>query len=513
MQGSVRFTKHLTVFKRLSNAAVALSLLSTIAMPLVPKVSAAITIGARVSFTFDDGLQSDYTLAAPTLAKYGYTGTAYISSGCIGMVTVPNTCRADTTVPYMTWAQASDLHTTYKWELGAHTVNHVLLASTDPTDQPVVLTAAEVVSELADSKTAIKANTGVDPVAMATPFGDYNQSTLNQIAKLYSSHRGFADVGYNGFPNNDYLLYDQQVQAGSTAESVPVVTLDMVKGYIDTAKLNNQWLVLTFHNIVASGATEYATNNSDLDAIAAYVKSVNVPVVNVSDGIVTGTNLLPNGSFDTALSSDIAQTTAWSTDDPTNIKQDTGDNGSFPSSTNSILLNSTTKNNELFSPRVAVSSTDKYVIKSFLDVAQITVGTGHEIDFYVDEYDANGVYLQTQFKKAEPTLFTESLNFEYVPTNATVKAARLQVVTLANSGLKAYLDNVQWISETAVPGGLGAGSKAGDVDGNGVVNALDLSVLAKNWQAKNATRAQGDLDGNGVVNALDLSILANNWGK
>ncbi len=54
--------------------------------------------------------------------------------------------------------------------------------------------------------------------------------------------------------------------------------------------------------------------------------------------------------------------------------------------------------------------------------------------------------------------------------------------------------------------------KAGDINGDGVVNAIDLSILANNWGGSSRTRAQGDLNGDTVVNAYDLSILANNWG-
>ncbi|HET6863665.1 MAG TPA: polysaccharide deacetylase family protein, partial [Candidatus Saccharimonadales bacterium] len=63
------------------------------------KVMAATTpinTGAKISFTFDDGYTSAATQAAPTLAKYGFTGTDYVISGCVGMTKAPNTCHADT---------------------------------------------------------------------------------------------------------------------------------------------------------------------------------------------------------------------------------------------------------------------------------------------------------------------------------------------------------------------------------------------------------------------------------
>ncbi|MFI5240136.1 MAG: dockerin type I domain-containing protein [Candidatus Saccharimonadia bacterium] len=51
----------------------------------------------------------------------------------------------------------------------------------------------------------------------------------------------------------------------------------------------------------------------------------------------------------------------------------------------------------------------------------------------------------------------------------------------------------------------------GDANGDGVVNILDLSILASNWGKTNATWSEGDFNGDGVVNITDLSILAANY--
>src|SRR5882724_11333903 len=103
---------------------------------------------AQVSFTFDDGLQSASTQAAPTLAKYGLSGVEYIITNCVGMTTTPNTCRANKATPYMTWAQIKALQSTYGWEIGSHAVGHDCLASNgtiDPSDcQKLSLTTAQV---------------------------------------------------------------------------------------------------------------------------------------------------------------------------------------------------------------------------------------------------------------------------------------------------------------------------------------------------------------------------------
>jgi hypothetical protein len=49
---------------------------------------------------------------------------------------------------------------------------------------------------------------------------------------------------------------------------------------------------------------------------------------------------------------------------------------------------------------------------------------------------------------------------------------------------------------------------AGDLDGDGVVNGGDLSILLSDWGASGA----GDIDGDGVIGAADLAILLSNWG-
>jgi peptidoglycan/xylan/chitin deacetylase (PgdA/CDA1 family) len=500
------------------------------AIPTQTVHAGSLTPGARVTFTFDDGLASGYTDAAPTLQKYGFTAEEYVPTSCIGST---GTCPENPSASYMTWPQVQALQNTYGWEIGSHSITTPCLASNTQPDCPntSILTTAQVMQELTGSQSALQAQ-GLNNInSFATPFGDWTPPVLADIAKVYASHRPFQDsidqtgpAGVpdgiidhgNTFPYNDYLLYDLSVQAG--------VTVAQVENYINQTVTNKQWLIMTFHDIkpvASTNPTDYEYNTADLDQIAAYVKSLNIPVVTMSGGLVTNAgNLLPNSSFDTPISSSIADPTVWSTDDPTDIKQDTGNNGNYPSPTNSVSLTGTTKNIELFSPQVPVSA-KPYVLKNFLNVTNMTVATGHEIDFYIDEYDANGTYLQTQFKKSEvgnagnPTgAWVENMNFEYTPTSATVAKARLQVVVTANSGAKAYLDNAQWFAEDgSTTGGVGAGGKPGDVNGDGLVNALDLSIMLSNWGKTGATHAQGDLSGDGVVNALDLSILLTNWGK
>jgi peptidoglycan/xylan/chitin deacetylase (PgdA/CDA1 family) len=176
----------MNIAKNLRLLAAAVIVPVIMAMPLrsladtVPPVNT----GAKVSFTFDDGLASAYTNVAPIMAKYGFKATDYVITGCAGMTTIPNTCHANTDASYMTWAQVQALQNTYGWEIASHTVSHPYLATFDATDgQPNKLTAAQVTTELTNSKSAL-ASHGINATDFSSPYGDYNQAVLLSFMHL-----------------------------------------------------------------------------------------------------------------------------------------------------------------------------------------------------------------------------------------------------------------------------------------------------------------------------------------
>lgn len=382
------------------------------------KAYAATMTGAKVSFTFDDGLSSALTTAAPILQASGYSATDYAITGCVG---TSGTCPANEDASYMTWDQLTQLKNTFHWEIGSHTVTHPLLTT---------LGSTQLQQELANSKSTLLAH-GFNPTSIATPYGDYNNAVLAQIARYYGSHRPFADQqNPNTYPYNDYLLYVKQVQAG--------VTVSQVKSYIDQAKANGQWLVLVFHDIKTNASTnpdDYEYKTSDFQQVVSYVKAQGLPAVNVSDGLAKGTNLLPNATFDAGVGS------GWTTDAPTNVVKDGTGSGSYPSATNAIKLTAATdKSVHLFSPLTAIDASKVYTAKCFLNVQAIKSG---EVTFYIDEYDGTGNWISGQYKAGEKSVNVESLNFNYKPTSTNVKQIRYQIAVSANSGIKAYVDNAQ----------------------------------------------------------------------
>jgi hypothetical protein len=219
------------------------------------------------------------------------------------------------------------------------------------------------------------------------------------------------------------------------------VTLNKVKSYIKQAKSSGRWLILVFHDIKDNPSRntddyEYATAN--LKAIVDYVNQQNLPIVTVEQGLVKGSpNLMANATFDNGI------TNGWSTDDASRIKLDTANHGSYSSPKNSISFTGTTKNIHLFSPKIPVSNTTSYGVKSYLNVTKISKSV---VGYFIDEYDANGNWISGQYKAQEGTVFAEQVDFTYKPTSSNVKQAGLQFIIGSGSGATGFFDSVEWFA-------------------------------------------------------------------
>ena len=449
---------------------------------VTPKASAA-TMPAnfpKISFTFDDGLASAVTKAAPTLAQNGLVGTDYVITGCVGMTTVPNTCRANQNAVYMTWNQVHQLQQQYGWEIGSHTVTHPQMALADGTkDGSLTGGAAQVESELSQSKATFAAE-GINTTDFAWPYGDYDNAALADAAKYYATTRGFADVDGNtlaapvannstvasgSYAYDDMLLHDQQFQESPAAPTYQMCSVNgtlsiaTAETCIDNAIANNQWLVLVFHNITDTPDTvladsSYDTSTTDLNTIAAYAaakqKAGLAKVVTINQGVITGTNLLPNGEFADGIAD------GWTTDDTTNITLDKNNNGRYPNPQNAISLKSAsnataTTTTHLFSPKVTITSGTTYDLKNYLNMLN-----GGSVDFYIDEYNSAGQWISGVDPAAGMTYAASGVDvgdvdFSYTPSSANVASASLQVI-VKGTNVNAFYSGVQWFipSSTAI---------------------------------------------------------------
>lgn len=108
-----------------------------------------------VVLTFDDGHESNFTLALPILQEYGFKAEFFITTGWIGMQY------------FMSEEQIRGLHQS-GMGIGSHGVTHSFLSD---------LSEVEIHAELGDSKTTLEACIGQSVNSLSYPGGRMNQLT------------------------------------------------------------------------------------------------------------------------------------------------------------------------------------------------------------------------------------------------------------------------------------------------------------------------------------------------
>ena len=359
---------------------------------------------AKVSITFDDGYLSTYNNALPVLNSRGLKATSFITTGFIGRPI------------YMNWTQVQYLQNKYGWEIGSHTVSHPEL--------PIV-SLSQVKTEVNYSK-SILTSKGLAVTSFASPYGAYNNPVLIEVLKGYNLHRGFWDRDMlNEYPYDKSVI---TVQSGNTAAQV--------NAWVDQAIAEKRWVVLVFHDITKTTSTDpYATTLANFIQIADHIKSTGVKNVTMNHTLEKpGTNLIANSTFKNGLGD------GWTTDTATNVKANKLNNGSYPSSAESVQLTGNVSAIHLFSPAVSANSKATYVLESFVNTYPLTIG---EIGFYIDEYNANnqwvsGKYIGTVVKD-RVTYFSKT----YTPSSASVASFKVQVYLTGQSTGTVYIDNLE----------------------------------------------------------------------
>lgn len=116
---------------------------------VVPETMGNAADRRQVMISFDDGYLSDYALAMPILAKYGFRGVSFVTTSHIGRQ------------GYMTWEQLKMLAAS-GFSVQSHTHTHPLLEC---------LSDREVERELVYSKELLEANLDVSVTGLSLPGG------------------------------------------------------------------------------------------------------------------------------------------------------------------------------------------------------------------------------------------------------------------------------------------------------------------------------------------------------
>lgn len=223
------------------------------------------TAGA-VSITFDDGFLSQWTQARAKMAQYRFPGTAYIIRDVIG------------TSNYMTLQNLKDLQE-IGWDIASHAstvANHNLAGGfTD-------LAPKDVEAEFRGIKGWLVRNGFRAGAHWAMPRGMHNGVTRDKAKMHFSSARGTFGPNKETWPPADF----QKLRVLYATDSMPTSTF---ASEVTNAINNKTWLILVFHDIVASPAassTDYSITN--FGTVIDNIASSGLAVRTISDVIENG---------------------------------------------------------------------------------------------------------------------------------------------------------------------------------------------------------------------------------
>jgi peptidoglycan/xylan/chitin deacetylase (PgdA/CDA1 family) len=142
-----------------------------------------------IVISFDDGWETDYSVAFPILRRFGLVGTFYVYSNSIDRN------------QFLKWSEIDEMvHA--GMEFGSHTLSHPHL-KTLPTD------AAK--KEIVESKLALEKHLGRPITAFAYPFGEYNSQVTELVKNAGYETAVTIAAGYKQRSEEIYALHRTRV--------------------------------------------------------------------------------------------------------------------------------------------------------------------------------------------------------------------------------------------------------------------------------------------------------------
>lgn len=222
-----------------------------------------------VSFTFDDCLLSQYSLATRAFDKYGDGASAFVITDIMGRTSG----QGDLSGGRFSTDQAHTLEALHGWEIGGHAYSESNHGIGYPS-----LSASALDDELYSMKAWLRSEGFRGADWFAWPLGSSDGTTADAITRFFSWGRHT-----NG--NFNPLVADQPMRARSITLNSDSST-SVFTAHIDTAKAKKKWLIFNCHQVVASGASGSTNINlADLQTIVDYCHTVGVPIRTVGDVI------------------------------------------------------------------------------------------------------------------------------------------------------------------------------------------------------------------------------------
>jgi peptidoglycan/xylan/chitin deacetylase (PgdA/CDA1 family) len=210
-----------------------------------------------VTFWFDDGASTDYTILRPLFAAQGEVGAISIVTDI-----------ADGGAA-LTWTQAHTMEDE-GWEITNHSKSHNHLTS---------YTEAQLESDIQDSITAFR-NQGFDPKVYAYPYNAHNELVRRIMRKYFYAARANSDV-VNPVTLEHYNLLSYDIDSFNLTE---------IYELIDEAQRTNRWLIFYGH----SGGYD-AGDQTSLNTVIDYIQAAGIPIVTPTEGLDIMGNTLESG--------------------------------------------------------------------------------------------------------------------------------------------------------------------------------------------------------------------------
>ena len=190
-----------------------------------------------VTLSFDDASQTVYDTAFPILSLQGIPATYYFVTSALN-----DEWKAD----------LKDLEN-HGWEIGSHSRTHPNLTT---------LSSHDLIEELAQSKADLE-GAGLKITGFAYPYGAGSNAAavLRQVKQYYSYARSV------GSGNNAPLIKQYALKTQTVTSSTHI---DTMKGWIDSAIAEKQYLIILMHTVDDTGNV-YSISPVVLAELASYI--------------------------------------------------------------------------------------------------------------------------------------------------------------------------------------------------------------------------------------------------
>lgn len=159
-----------------------------------------------VVITFDDGRANVLKVAKPVLDRYGFKASLFLITSAVGGK------------GSLSWAEVKTLAAA-GYEIGSHTKTHLNLTKVPKGSTPTEH-QEKVRKEMADSAGALEAQLGQAPVALAYPYGNYDNFAMRAVKDAGYRVAFSIDPGAIDSQSNPWTLPRKMIVNGTSLKSL-----------------------------------------------------------------------------------------------------------------------------------------------------------------------------------------------------------------------------------------------------------------------------------------------------